>query len=114
MKKQMLILAAGLLMGTAVCMAQNPQRGRADREKQTEQLAADLGLTEEQAKDFKAAMEEMRPARNNSGERPSREEMEKKRTEFDAKIKSILTEEQYAKYEELRKQNEANRKERAK
>ncbi len=44
-------------------MAQNRQNGKADREKRMEQIVADLGLNEKQAKDFKAAMEEMRPAK---------------------------------------------------
>ena len=39
-------------------------------------------LGEKQAKDFKAAMKEMRPAKNKSNERPTREEMQKKRQEF--------------------------------
>ena len=42
-------------------MAQNRQKGKVDREKRMEQMIADLGLNEKQAKDFKAAMREMRP-----------------------------------------------------
>ena len=91
MRKQILSLAVALLIGSTVCMAQNRQNGKADREKRMEQIVADLGLNEKQAKDFKAAMEEMRPAKNKSNERPTREEMQKKRQEIDAKIKSILT-----------------------
>ena len=49
-------------------------------------------------------MEEMRSNRNASGERPSREEMEKKRNEADAKLKKILTDEQYKKYQSMRPQ----------
>jgi protein CpxP len=79
-----------------------------------EQMITDLGLNEKQAKDFKAAMKEMRPAKSNSGERPSREEMQKKRTEGEAKIKSILTDEQYKKYQDMRKKENADRKKKAK
>ena len=79
MRKQILSLAVALLIGSTVCMAQNRQNGKADREKRMEQIVADLGLNEKQAKDFKAAMEEMRPAKNKSNERPTREEMQKKR-----------------------------------
>lgn len=86
MRKQILSLAVALLIGSTVCMAQNRQNGKADREKRMEQIVADLGLNEKQAKDFKAAMEEMRPAKNKSNERPTREEMQKKRQEIDAKI----------------------------
>ena len=74
----------------------------------------DLGLNEKQAKDFKAAMEEMRPTKRNSNERPSREEMQKKRKEGEAKIKSILTDEQYKKYQDMRKKENADRKKRTK
>ena len=93
MRKQILSLAVALLIGSTVCMAQNHQKGKADREKRIEKMVTDLGLNEKQAKDFKAAMEEMKPAKNKSDEKPSREEMQKKKKEVDAKIKSILTDE---------------------
>lgn len=114
MRKQILSLAIVLLVGATLCMAQNPQqgKGKVDREKRMEQLITDLGLNEKQAKDFKDAMAEMRPTKNNSDERPSREEMQKKRKEVDAKIKSILTDEQYQKYQEMRKKDNEGRKKR--
>ncbi len=56
MRKQILSLAVALLIGSTVCMAQNRQNGKADREKRMEQIVADLGLNEKQAKDFKAAI----------------------------------------------------------
>lgn len=100
MKKQILGLAVVLFMGSAVCMAQDNRGGRPDMSKRIEQMVTDLGLNETQAKEFKAVMEEMRSNRNASGERPSREEMEKKRNEADAKLKKILTDEQYKKVSE--------------
>jgi len=60
-------------------------------------------LTDAQAKDFKAAMAEMRPDMS-SGEMPSREDMEKKIKAVDAKIKTILTADQYKKFQEMREQ----------
>ena len=98
MRKQILSLAVALLIGSTVCMAQNRQNGKADREKRMEQIVADLGLNEKQAKDFKAAMKEM----------------QKKRQEIDAKIKSILTDEQYKKYQDMRKKDNAKKKKKAK
>lgn len=114
MRKQIFSLVVALLIGSTVCMAQNRQKGKVDREKRMEQMITDLGLNEKQAKDFKAAMEEMKPAKRESNERPSREEMQKKRKEVNAKIKSILTDEQYKKYQDMYKKNNANRKKRAK
>ena len=111
MRKQILSLLVVLLIGSTVCMAQDRQKGKVDREKRIEQIITDLGLNEKQAKDFKAAMEEMRPTNN---ERPSREEMQKKRKEGEAKIKSILTDEQYKKYQDMRKKENADRKKRTK
>jgi Spy/CpxP family protein refolding chaperone len=102
MKKQIVSLAVALFLGAAVCMAQDNRNGRPDLSKRIEQMVTDLELNETQAKEFKAALEEMRPNRNTPGERPSREEMEKKRNEADAKIKKILTEEQYKKYQSIR------------
>ena len=86
MKKQILSLALALFLGTAVGMAQENRGERPDPSKRIEQMVTDLGLNETQAKEFKAVMEEMRPNRDASGERPSREEMEKKRNEADAKL----------------------------
>ena len=117
MKKQILSLVVALLIGTTVCIAQNRPQGQqrtVDREKRVEKMITDLGLNEKQAKDFKAAMEEMRPAKNKSNERPTREEMQKKRQEIDAKIKSILTDEQYKKYQDMRKKDNAKKKKKAK
>ena len=110
MKELSLSLLVVLLIGSTVCMAQDRQKGKVDREKRIEQIITDLGLNEKQAKDFKAAMEEMRPTKRNSNERPSREEMQKKRKEGEAKIKSILTDEQYKKYQDMRKKENADRK----
>lgn len=110
MKKQILSLAVALFIGSAVCMAQDNRGGRPDRTQRIEQIITELGLNETQAKNFKAVMEEMRPGKNESGERPSREEMEKKRDEADAKIKKILTEEQYKKYQSMRSQRGDRRK----
>ena len=117
MKKQILSLVVVLLIGTTVCIAQNRPQGqqrKVDREKRMEKIITDLGLNEKQAKDFKAALEEMRPAKQQSGERPSREEMQKKRTEVEAKIKKILTDEQYKKYQDMRKKENENRRKRTK
>lgn len=106
MKKVVLSLAMfAFLASSHVCMAQDrPQR--MNPEQRMEQMVKDLELNETQAKEFKAVMESMRPQKGqNEGERPSREEMEKKRTEMEAKIKGILTEEQYKKYQEMQKNN---------
>lgn len=110
MKKQILGLAVVLFMGSAACMAQEKRGERPDMSKRIEQMVTDLGLNETQAKEFKVVMEEMRPARSESGERPSREEMEKKRNEADAKLKKILTDEQYKKYQSMRPQRGQRRK----
>ena len=103
-RDRILTLALALFLGTAVGMAQESRGERPDPSKRIEQMVTDLGLNETQAKEFKAVMEEMRPNRDASGERPSREEMEKKRNEADAKLKKILTDEQYKKYQNMRPQ----------
>lgn len=117
MKKQILSLVVALLMGTTIGVAQNRpqnQQGKVDREKRVEKIITDLGLDEKQAKDFKAALEEMRPAKQKSGERPSREEMQEKRKKVEDKIKTILTDDQYKKYQDMRKKEYENRKKRTK
>ncbi|MCI5579920.1 MAG: hypothetical protein MR387_01155 [Phocaeicola plebeius] len=99
------------MMGAAAGMAQdsNRQRGeRMDPSQRIEQMVKQLGLDEAKAKEFRAAMEEMKPAAG--GERPSREEMQKKREAVDKKVKAILTEEQYKKYQKLNQRPQGRRK----
>ncbi len=122
MKKTILVLAIALLGGATMSMAQDrPRKGeRPDPEKRMEQMIKDLGLDEKQAAEFKAVMDEMRPAKAEMKQKKDeakkeemkkkreemkkqREEMEAKRKEMDAKIKTILTEEQYKKYQEMQK-----------
>ena len=111
MKKKVLIVATALMIGVATSFAQNPKRNndKMGRPQQIEQMIKDLGLNEEQAEDFKAAMKDMRPGKKQEGERPSKEEMQKKRKEMNDKIKSILTEEQSKKFQEMRPEKRNNK-----
>ena len=113
MKKQTVILAMALcMMGATAAMAQRnngQQGGRPDNSQRIEQMVKELALDDAKAKEFRAVMESMKPAAN-IGERPSREEMQKKREEADQKVKAILTEEQYKKYQELNQRPQGRRK----
>lgn len=101
MKRQVLGLAIAMILTSGVCMAQKERRERPDRGASIETMITDLGLNETQAAQFKAVMENIKPGKPEDGERPSREEMDKKRDEMDKKIKSILTEEQYKKFQSM-------------
>lgn len=109
MKKQIFSLAAALLISSAACMAQDQRRERPDRSQRIEKMISELGLNEEQTKQFKEVMAEMQPPKDNPGQRPSREEMEAKRKATDEKIKGILTEEQYKKFQEMHSQGRPRR-----
>ncbi|MCW3804906.1 hypothetical protein [Plebeiibacterium marinum] len=72
-------------------------------------LAEEVGLNEEQTsrveelylahfEDVKTQMEE--------GERPSREDMEQQKSDFEKKVKSVLSEEQMAKYDVFLKEHQ--------
>lgn len=117
MKKYLIIPACLALLTTGICMAQNTStdadtlsnRRPPEGGDPTEQLIKELSLSDTQAADFKAVMEQMRPGRpgepgSEKQARPSREEMEAQRAEAEAKIKEILTDEQYTKYQELMSQ----------
>ena len=75
-----------------------------------EQLKKDLSLSDKQLADFKKIDEEymakMREAREKAGDdrEKMRESMTKLRAEQTAKIKPLLSEEQFKKYEELQAQ----------
>lgn len=114
MKKYLFNLACFTLLTTGVCMGQDSataadtlsNRRPPEGGDPTEQLIQELALTDAQAADFKAVMEQMRPPRHgepgsSEAKRLSREEMEAQRAEAETKIKEILSEEQYTKYQEL-------------
>jgi len=125
MKKILLVLVLALFAGSHI-MAQDdngrrpqggPRGARMDPKERTEQMIKELELNETQAAQFRVVMEEqqkemqaqMEAARQESnGERPSREQMEKMRAKFQEQqeainivLQVILTEEQFAKYQEM-------------
>jgi Spy/CpxP family protein refolding chaperone len=79
--------------------AQGRPRGGADRFK-------DLNLTDDQKTKIDALMKEQRGTRGQQGPPTDadRQAMQTRRAEMDAKIKAILTPEQYTKYEAMRPQ----------
>lgn len=103
MKRKILTLLAVAALTTVSCMAQNEANGsrppREPRGDMVEKMKTELSLSDEQAAQMKEVFSSMRP--DKKGERPTKEEMEKKRTEAEAKVKKILTEEQYAKYQKM-------------
>ncbi len=108
MKKQILSLVTVLLLASSFCMAQNPPReGRGQRGGMIERMKTELSLSDEQVAQMKEFFGQMRQGQQ--GERPTREQMQKMREDMDAKLKKILTEEQYAKYEKMRKERRPQR-----
>lgn len=116
MKKIVFTLAFICSIGSMSIMAQNAKSINAAAQKRVEavekmgcgdkvgacdKMTKELGLNEKQAKEFKAVWEENSACKKEMGEKPSVAEMEKKHAEADAKIKKILTEEQYTKYKKL-------------
>lgn len=82
--------------------AQGRPRGGADRFK-------DLNLSDDQKAKIDALMKEQREQRGRQQGPPSdadRQAMQTRRAEMDAKIKGILTPEQYTKYEAMRPQGD--------
>ena len=120
MKKIVLALAIAL-MGTMVMNAQPPRRPDMSPEqmveKRVERLDKALSLTAEQkaeiTKIYTEEMQEMgkeRPARKERGEKPDeatmqahKDEMKAKQDAVNAKIESLLTPEQAAKFAEMQK-----------
>lgn len=109
MKKIMLLLAFALAANISVFAQQGgPGRSVEERVKMTiERLTKELQLTKEQqvkldtvfSESFKA-MQKMREDAQASGNRPDRAAFEKLNNERNEKVKGILSEEQYKKYQE--------------
>lgn len=112
--KKVIGLFLVVLMSTVSVFAQNNKReGRMDPEKRIDMMVKELKLDDKQAAEFRKVqkdfMDEMKKVRDGSeNDRDKmREKMKTMRSERDAKVKKILTEEQYKLYQE--KQNQPRR-----
>jgi Spy/CpxP family protein refolding chaperone len=123
MKLSVLSLIAALLMGGWVCSAAAPARhGRnssgtapAHLKNQMQNLAAELNLTADQKEQLRQAVQKQagraRALRANTSlnQAHKRQQLRAMHQELQAKIKSILTPEQLAKWQQLRGQKHAHR-----
>ena len=91
------------LLGTAQHREKLSVDQKLERMNQQFELSTDQ---QSQMKELLIEAEQKREAYRSSGNRPSREEMQANRKEMDAKMKSILTDEQYAKMKALRKNHQ--------
>lgn len=122
MKKVLTICLIAMITSVS-SFAQNPQHVRRggrmmDPKQQIERLSDKLYLTDDQKKEFESINNEfftkMRAERNtNQGDREKmRESMQALMNERDARIKSLLTDEQYKQYvanqEQMRNRNKKN------
>lgn len=102
-------LALGLVVAPAWAGQDKPQGGRREGASQGPDLKERLGLTDEQAAKVMPLMQEfrekMQALREKSGGQPPtdemREQFQKLREDRDAKLKEILTAEQFAKFQEM-------------
>ncbi len=108
MKKLIAFFVVGLL-STTLTFAQNDQRRSPEEraQRQTEQLTKELNLSTEQAEKVKALsderMKQMQEMRAN-GARPDRQKMQELQENYEAKLKPVLTTEQWTKYEKIREE----------
>ncbi len=72
-------------------------------------MAEDLNLSAEQKSKLQAAFQAQREAMKDATPEERREKMRENRQAMDAKIKEILTAEQYAKWEKTREENRPGR-----
>lgn len=110
MKKQIMLLLAFVLALNICAFAQQGGGQRMSPEErskaQVERLTKELSLSKEQASkldtvflESNKAMQKMREDARNNGGSFDRAAFEKYNAERDAKVKAVLTEEQYKKYE---------------
>lgn len=107
MKRKMILMTLAIAGLCFTSQAQNGQTRKASKEKRTnkfDSFANVMGLNETQKADYKKAAKERRAsmkALKSEGITDKKVQREKRRTiatEFDGKLKSIFTTEQYAKY----------------
>jgi Spy/CpxP family protein refolding chaperone len=110
------IFAVALTFITGVSVSAQPQNGEDFAKKRTEMMTQKLGLSSEQSAKLlklnKKYADKMRPmGGKRDGERPSKEDMQKRLKEmktkmeaYDKDMKEILTEAQYKSYTEMKAQ----------
>ena len=133
MKKILLVLVLSLFASLHIIAqdgnGRRPQDGprgaRINPKERTEQMIKELELNETQAAQFRVVMDEQQKGmqaqmeefrKESNGERPSEEQMEKMRAKFQEQqeainivLQVILTEEQFAKYQEMNQSRFTNR-----
>ncbi|MBI2957055.1 MAG: hypothetical protein HYY26_07075 [Acidobacteria bacterium] len=114
MRRQMLVLALAVMVVSTLAWAHGGEKaksGKMDPAAKAAMLKESLGLTDAQTEQVRAVFEETHKrytelkAQGLTGEALMAEK-KKLKAEQDAKLKSILNAEQWAKYEELRSQHE--------
>jgi Spy/CpxP family protein refolding chaperone len=116
MSKQSLIAAlalGGLMICSTMVTAQNAPAADANKgggkgysvDRQLDRMTTQLSLTDEQKPKVKAVLEnqqtKMREIRNESDQDARRTKMQDLRKDTQAKMKAILTDDQYKKYQEM-------------
>jgi len=119
MKMHKFTLLAALAAGTLIALtptlraedkpnrpdrAERPAGGPGQRGDMLKRMAEELGLTEEQKTKLQEAFKEQREANKDLSPEERREKMKETREAINAKIKAILTAEQYAKWEKIREE----------
>ena len=102
--KKIFIIALVLLLGSGTMAA---QRQRMTVEDRVARMAKQLSLTEEQQKKITAIYTDFESKRN-KGERPTREQMREEMKKVEQQVNEVLTDEQKAKYEKMKKARQNN------
>lgn len=111
MRKRMYVLAVITLLAVGVAWAhgEKAQAGKMDPATQAAKLKAELGLSDAQTEQVKAVFEEFQPRlaelKAKAGEPGAVEAKKKLKAERDARLKAILTPEQFARYQEMMAQH---------
>ncbi|MGF1547019.1 MAG: Spy/CpxP family protein refolding chaperone [Thiotrichales bacterium] len=108
--RKVLIAAIACCFSTGLVHAQAPCHGPRGAEggPQAEMLKQRLGVDDEQAQEMQAIMEEQR-AKHRAMHEKHVQEMEAARAETEARMKSVLSEEQLKRFEAMRERREAMR-----
>lgn len=123
MKRFNLFLIAILLL-SGIAMAQGPRRGdrkeatpEAQAQRMTDRMVKEFSLNEQQAKELQAVnlklTKQMQANKEQAkaDKKQKREEMKSMREERDARLKTILTEDQYTAYQKKQADREKDMKE---
>ena len=108
MKSIMLVLVLAFCASTGIAQDAQARQNREEIKKELDDYLVEIGVNDDQMKEIEAARETLSKGVAEARQNRNREKMKSLRDDYTAKLKEILTEEQYAAFSAKQKELREN------